>query len=301
MRKITCLVLSLVLALSLAACGSGSTTSTTAAADAAETAAASASTGVEDGVLTIAMECAYAPYNWMQGDDSNGAVPISNVPGSYANGYDVMIGKKIAEANGWELEVIQADWDSLVPGVQTGIYDAVIAGQSMTAERSEQVDFAGPYFYASIVCFTKKDSPYATATSIADLAGGKCTAQIATIWYDQCLPQIDGALVQTAAETAPAMLMALETGSVDFICTDMPTAQGAVAAYPDMTILDFSGTDGDFQFSDEVRAENVNIGVSVKKGNTELKNMIDSVLSTMTADDMNALMEQAIAIQPLSE
>ena len=293
MRRITCLVLSLVLALSLAACGSGSTTSTTAA--------AAASTGVEDGVLTIAMECAYAPYNWMQGDDSNGAVPISNVPGSYANGYDVMIGKKIAEANGWELEVIQADWDSLVPGVQTGIYDAVIAGQSMTAERSEQVDFAGPYFYASIVCVTKKDSPYATATSIADLAGGKCTAQIATIWYDQCLPQINGALVQTAAETAPAMLMALETGSVDFICTDMPTAQGAVAAYPDMTILDFSGTDGDFQFSDEVRAENVNIGVSVKKGNTELKNMIDSVLSTMTADDMNALMEQAIAIQPLSE
>lgn len=293
MRKITCLVLSLVLALSLAACGSGSTASTTAA--------AAASTGVEDGVLTIAMECAYAPYNWMQGDDSNGAVPISNVPGSYANGYDVMIGKKIAEANGWELEVIQADWDSLVPGVQTGIYDAVIAGQSMTAERSEQVDFAGPYFYASIVCVTKKDSPYATATSIADLAGGKCTAQIATIWYDQCLPQIDGALVQTAAETAPAMLMALETGSVDFICTDMPTAQGAVAAYPDMTILDFSGTDGDFHFSDEVRAENVNIGVSVKKGNTELKNMIDSVLSTMTADDMNALMEQAIAIQPLSE
>ncbi len=293
MRKITCLVLSLVLALSLAACGSGSTASTTAA--------AAAATGVEDGVLTIAMECAYAPYNWMQGDDSNGAVPISNVPGSYANGYDVMIGKKIAEANGWELEVIQADWDSLVPGVQTGIYDAVIAGQSMTAERSEQVDFAGPYFYASIVCVTKKDSPYATAASIADLAGGKCTAQIATIWYDQCLPQIDGALVQTAAETAPAMLMALETGSVDFICTDMPTAQGAVAAYPNMTILDFSGTDGDFQFSDEVRAENVNIGVSVKKGNTELKNMIDSVLSTMTADDMNALMEQAIAIQPLSE
>ncbi len=298
MRRITCLVLALLLALSLAACGSANNASTTAAA--AET-TASASTGVEDGVLTIAMECAYAPYNWTQGDDANGAVPIANVPGSYANGYDVMIGKKIAEANGWQLEVIQADWDSLVPGVQTGLYDAVIAGQSMTAERSEQVDFAGPYFYASIVCVTKKDSPYASATSIADLAGGKCTAQIATIWYDQCLPQIQGAQVLSAAETAPAMLMALETGSVDFICTDMPTAQGAVAAYPDMTILDFSGTEGDFQFSDEVRAENVNIGVSVKKGNTELKNMIDAVLSTMTQDDMNALMQQAIAIQPLSE
>ena len=293
MRKITCLVLAMLLILSLAACGGKTET--------AATTAAASSTGVEDGVLTIAMECAYAPYNWTQGDDSNGAVPISNVPGSYANGYDVMIGKKIAEANGWQLEVIQSDWDSLVPGVQTGIFDAVIAGQSMTAERSEQVDFAGPYFYATIVCVTKKDSPYASATSIADLAGGKCTAQIATIWYDQCLPQIEGANVQTAAETAPAMLMALETGSVDFICTDMPTAQGAVAAYPDMTILDFSGTDGDFQFSDQVRAENVNIGVSVKKGNTELKGKIDAVLSTMTQDDMNALMQQAIAVQPLSE
>ena len=294
MRKITCLVLAMLLTLSLAACGGKTETTAT-------TAAASSSTGVEDGVLTIAMECAYAPYNWTQGDDSNGAVPISIVPGSYANGYDVMIGKKIAEANGWQLEVIQSDWDSLVPGVQTGIFDAVIAGQSMTAERSEQVDFAGPYFYATIVCVTKKDSPFASAKSIKDLAGGKCTAQIATIWYDQCLPQIEGANVQTAAETAPAMLMALETGSVDFICTDMPTAQGAVAAYPDMTILDFSGTDGDFQFSDQVRAENVNIGVSVKKGNTELKDKIDAVLSTMTQDDMNALMQQAIAVQPLSE
>ena len=294
MRKITCLVLAMLLTLSLAACGGKTETTAT-------TAAASSSTGVEDGVLTIAMECAYAPYNWTQGDDSNGAVPISNVPGSYANGYDVMIGKKIAEANGWQLEVIQSDWDSLVPGVQTGTFDAVIAGQSMTAERSEQVDFAGPYFYATIVCVTKKDSPFASAKSIKDLTGGKCTAQIATIWYDQCLPQIEGANVQTAAETAPAMLMALETGSVDFICTDMPTAQGAVAAYPDMTILDFSGTDGDFQFSDQVRAENVNIGVSVKKGNTELKDKIDAVLSTMTQDDMNALMQQAIAVQPLSE
>lgn len=107
------------------------------------------SSGVEDGVLTIAMECAYAPYNWSQSDDSNGAVPISNVPGTYANGYDVMIAKQICEANGWKLEVVQSDWDSLVPGVQTGTFDAVIAGQSMTAERSEQVDFAGPYYYAS--------------------------------------------------------------------------------------------------------------------------------------------------------
>lgn len=288
MKKITALVMAVAMMLTMVVCSAS-------ASDAA------VPSGVEDGVLTIAMECAYAPYNWTQSDDSNGAVPISNVPGSYANGYDVMIGKKIAEANGWELEVIQSDWDSLVPGIQTGKFDAVIAGQSMTAERSEQVDFAGPYFYATIVCVTKADSKFANAASIADLKGGSCTAQIATIWYDQCLPQIAGANVQPAAETAPAMLMALETGMVDFICTDMPTAQGAVAAYPDLKILDFSGTDGDFQFDEEVRAENVNIGVSVMKGNTVLKEKIDAVLSTMTVEDFNSIMEQAIAIQPLSE
>lgn len=288
MKKITAFVMAVAMMLTMVVCSASASDATV-------------PSGVEDGVLTIAMECAYAPYNWTQSDDSNGAVPISNVPGSYANGYDVMIGKKIAEANGWELEVIQSDWDSLVPGIQTGKFDAVIAGQSMTAERSEQVDFAGPYFYATIVCVTKADSKFANAASIADLKGGSCTAQIATIWYDQCLPQIAGANVQPAAETAPAMLMALETGMVDFICTDMPTAQGAVAAYPDLKILDFSGTDGDFQFDEEVRAENVNIGVSVMKGNTVLKEKIDAVLSTMTVEDFNSIMEQAIAIQPLSE
>ena len=297
MKKFLTLLMALSMCLSLAACGGSSEETAETPAD-SETAGedGAVSSGVEDGVLTIAMECAYAPYSWSQSDDSNGAVPIKDST-EYANGYDVMMAKKICEANGWELEVVRTDWDSLVPGVQTGIYDAVIAGQSMTAERMEQVDFAGPYYYASIVCVTKADSPYANAAGLSDLSGGTCTAQIATIWYDTCLPQIEGAQVQTAAETAPAMLMALETGTVDFICTDMPTAMGAVSAYPDMKILDFSGSDDNFQ----VDEGDINIGISVMKGNTELKDAIDSVLSTMTADDFNAMMDEAIAIQPLNQ
>ena len=300
MRRIITIALALLLTLPLAACGQSAAPAQTAPAQTAAAEPAAAPSGVEDGVLTVAMECAYAPYNWAQNDDSNGAVPIANVPGSYANGYDVMMARRICEANGWELEVIQADWDSLIPGVQTGIYDAVIAGQSMTAERAEQVDFAGPYLYATIVCLTKADSPYASATGIADLAGATCTSQLATIWYDTCLPQIENANILTGTETAPAMLMALETGAVDFVCTDMPTAQGAVAAYPDMVILDFSGTDGDFQFTEQERAENVNIGVSVMKGNTVLREAIDSVLGTMTADDFNEQMAYAVSVQPLT-
>lgn len=313
MKKIFALLLAAAMLLGMTACGTEETSvaseetatsaesAETATTEAAATEAASAGDsaaipGLEDGVLTIAMECAYAPYNWTQTDDSNGAVPIKDST-DYANGYDVMIAKKICEANGWELEVIRTDWDSLVPGVQTGTYDAVIAGQSMTAERMEQVDFAGPYFYASIVCVTKADGPYANAAGLSDLSGGTCTAQIATIWYDSMLPQIEGAQIQTAAETAPAMLMALETDQVDFICTDMPTAMGAVAAYPDMKILDFSDSEDGFT----VDEGEINIGISVQKGNTALVDAINSVLNTMTADDFNDLMNEAIAVQPVGE
>ena len=285
MRRLTAILMAALMVFALAACGQSS---------APAAAPAAVESGVEDGVLTIAMECAYAPY-WTQGDDSNGAVPIKDSDNEFANGYDVMMAKKICEANGWELEVIKADWDSLVPGVQSRTYDAVIAGQSMTAERSEQVDFAGPYLYASIVCLTLKDSSFASAQGVSDLAGGSCTSQSATIWYDTMLPQIPNANIQPAAESAPAMLMALETGTVDFVCTDMPTAQGAVAAYPDMTILDFSGSEDDFVADDG----DINIGVSVFKGNTALLDAINAVLDPMTADDFNAMMADAIAVQPM--
>ena len=290
-RPTLTLVLSLVLALMLCACAAPAAPATPAAEEAP---AAAAATGVEDGVLTVAMECAYAPYNWSQPDDANGAVAIVNAPGEYANGYDVMMAKKLCDANGWTLEVMRLDWDSLVPAVQNGTVDAVIAGQSMTAERAKQVDFAGPYLYASIVCLTKADGALAAAKGISELSG-TCTSQLGTIWYDICLPQIKGADIQSAAESAPAMLMALETGTVDFVCTDMPTAQGALIVYPDLTLLDFSGSEDDFAVSDE----EVNIGISVQKGNAALKDALNAVLSGMTADDFNAMMADATAIQPI--
>ena len=264
-------------------------------ADSGETAGeeGAVSSGVEDGVLTVGMECAYAPYNWTQMDDSNGAVPIANNPGAYANGYDVMIAKKICEANGWELEIMAIGWDGLVPALNAGQLDAVIAGQSMTETRLQEVDMAGPYFYASIVCVTRKDSPLASATGISQLSGS-CTAQTGTIWYDTCLPQIEGAQLMPASETAPAMVMAVTSGTVDYICTDMPTAMGACATYDNLVILDFSGSEDNFQ----VDAGEINIGISVVKGNTTLLDAMNAVLSGMTVEDMNQIMNEAIAVQP---
>lgn len=308
-RRITALLLALVLALALCACGN--TTENTSSSDEISKLAGIAAVadltatdtskilGLEDGVLTVGMECTYPPYNWTQMNDSNGAVPISNVPGAYANGYDVMMAQRICDAYGWKLEIVSSKWDSLTPAVQAGSMDANIAGQSMTAERMKEVDMAGPYYYATIVVMTTKDSPYASAQSIADLAGGRCTSQSGTIWYDSCLPQIPNAQIQSPAASAPAMTMALQTATVDFVCTDMPTAMAAVSKDDNLVILNFSGTDGDFQFATEKeRTENVNQGISIRKGNTELLNAINTVLSAMTADDFNKLMDFAISIQP---
>ena len=281
------LALAMVLAMALTGCG-GSASS-------GAVSGSAAASGADDNVLTVAMECAYAPYNWTQNDDSNGAVPISG-SSDYANGYDVMMAKKMAEALGMELEIVRSDWDSLVPAVISGTVDCVIAGQSITSERMESVDFTTPYYYASVVTLVKADGPYADAAGVADLAGATCTSQLNTIWYDNCLPQIENANILPAQETAPAMLVALDTGACDVVVTDMPTAMAACVAYPSFKLLDFTGTEDDY----EVSEEDVNIGISVRKGNTQLLDALNEALAGLTQDDFTAMMDEAISIQPLS-
>ena len=301
-KKLAALALGVVTVASLTACG-GSKTETTSAADttaaesAAETTAAGAAEAAKDGekkVLKVAMECAYAPYNWTQPDDSNGAVPIAD-SNEYAYGYDVMMAKKICEELGYDLQIVRLDWDSLIPALQSGQADCVIAGQSITQERLQAVD-SEPYYYATIVTLVKKDSSYADATSVADLAGATCTSQQSTIWYQNCLPQIPDANILAATASAPDMLMSLNAGKCDLVVTDQPTGKGALVAYPDFKMLEFGGGDKDFQVSDE----DINIGISMKKGNTELKEAIDSVLTKMTKDDFSAMMDEAISVQPLA-
>ena len=256
------------------------------------------STTSSDGTKTlrVAMECGYAPYNWTQTTDANGAVKISG-SSDYAYGYDVMMAKYIAEQLGYNLEIVKLDWESLVPAVQSGTVDCVIAGQSITSDRLQMVDFTTPYYYASIICLVDKDSKYASAKGVHDLAGATVTSQQNTVWYNVCLPQIPDANILPAQESAPAMLVALSAGRVDLVCTDMPTGQAALVAYPNFRLLDFSGTDDDFKVSQE----EINIGISVSKKNPELKEAINSVLATLTVDDFNRMMNEAIAVQPLAQ
>ena len=115
----------------------------------------SSNTDTSRGTLKIAMECAYAPFNWSQMTNANGAVKIQGSD-LYANGYDVQIAKYIAAEMGMKLEIYAADWEALIPGIQSGTYDAIIAGMSPTAEREEQVDFTNCYYNSNLVIIYKK-------------------------------------------------------------------------------------------------------------------------------------------------
>lgn len=116
----------------------------------------SSNTSTANGTLRIAMECDYAPFNWTQTTDVNGAVEIANDKGSYANGYDVQIAKYIAAELGMKLEIYAYKWEALIPGLNSGTFDGIIAGMSPTAEREEEVDFTNCYYNSNLVIIYKK-------------------------------------------------------------------------------------------------------------------------------------------------
>lgn len=111
------------------------------------------------GTLKIGMECAYEPYNWTDTDGSSfGAVPISSEgqQGLYANGYDVQIAQYVANRLGLKLEIYAMEWDSLIPAVNSGAIDAIVAGMSPTAERAQEIDFTDTYYESNLVVIIRK-------------------------------------------------------------------------------------------------------------------------------------------------
>lgn len=112
-----------------------------------------------NGTLKVAMECAYAPFNWTDMDTpSLGAVAISGEgkENMYANGYDVQIAQYVANKLGMALEIYAIEWDGLIPALDSGAVDAIVAGMSPTAEREEQIDFTNVYYSSNLVVIYKK-------------------------------------------------------------------------------------------------------------------------------------------------
>lgn len=245
----------------------------------------------EGGVFRVGMECGYAPFNWTQVDDSNGAVPIDQSQ-EFAGGYDVEIAKRIAEGLGKELVIVKTEWDGLVPALVSGKIDAIIAGMSPTAERKETIDFSDIYYKSDLVMVVKADGPYVNATSIQDFKDAKITAQLNTFHYS-VIDQIEGVKKQAAMDSFPAMRVALESGVIDGYVSERPEGVSAEAANPVYKMVEF--TEG-FETSEEDTA----IAVGLVK-DSQLKDRINEILAGISLEDQLAIMDKAIENQPAAQ
>ena len=182
--------------------------------------------------LRVGMECGYAPYNWHQIEQTELTAPISDGSG-YADGYDVQIARRIADALGMDLEVVKTEWDGLTMSLVSGNIDLIIAGMSPTAERKMTIDFTDNYYQSELVVVVKKDGPYANATALSDFSGATVVAQLNT-FHDTVIDQIPGVNHGMAMETFPAMVVALRAGAIDGYVAERPGAEADTLANPDL-------------------------------------------------------------------
>ena len=187
---------------------------------------AKAPDNLPNGVLKVGMECGYIPYNWSQNNNANGAVPIKGNNLLYANGYDVQIAYQVACSLGMTLEIHQLEWEALLPAVQSGTIDAIIAGMSPTEERSQVVDFSEVYYRSNLVVVTRKGSALMDCKNLAELdqKGFKIAAQPGTFHLDALKEQTKNITVIDNLEDFPDMQIALEAGSIDGYVAEEPTA-----------------------------------------------------------------------------
>ena len=241
----------------------------------------------------VGMECNYAPFNWTQTDDSNEAIAISS--GGYAGGYDVEIAKLIAQGLGKKLVIVKTEWDGLIPALTSGKIDAVIAGMSPTEERKVSVDFTENYYTSELVIVVKKDSQFASATSLDDFKGAKITAQLNTFHYT-VIAQIPEVVQQNALESFPAMIVALQSGKIDGYISERPGAVSAMESNSDLTFVEFAEGSGF-----ETSPDDVAIAVAIAKGNEDLVKSINEVLAGISDDQRQEMMNQAVKNQPATE
>jgi len=260
MKKIIAVLAALVLVIGcFAACG-GAGEETTAGTDETTTGAADSLTAT-DGVLVMATNAAFPPYEYKEGDDFAGI--------------DVEVAGKIAEKLGLTLEIKDVEFGSIVGGVQTGKFDMGMAGMTVTDERLESVNFSTSYATGIQVVIVAEDSAIA---SLDDLKGdGTMTFGVqqdttGDIYASDTVEKGGyGAENVVRYKTGADAVQALKTGKVDAVIIDNEPAKSFVAANEGLKILD-----GEWTLE--------NYAIAINKENTALLNAVNNALAELTAD-----------------
>ena len=241
-----------------------------------------------DEYLRIGMEAAYAPFNWTQDDDKNGAVKIEGT-NQYANGYDVQIAKQVAKALGKKPLVVKTSWNGLIPALTSGKLDMIIAGMSPTAERKKEIAFSNSYYTSEPVVLVNKDGSYANAKTLKDFKGAKITSQQGVYLYN-LISQLTGAKQETAMGDFAQMRQALESGVIDGYISERPEALTAESANSKFKMIQFKK-------GFEVNEEDATIAIGMRKNDNRLE-QVNAAIAKISAKDQVALMDKMIQNQP---
>lgn len=279
MRRFGQLLMVMVLGLFLAACGNGET----------EEGQAESGEGQEEETLYIGMEAAYPPYNWTQNDDSSNALPIQN-SNQYANGYDIQIANIISEELDRPVEIVKTAWEGIVPALQSGKIDLIVAGMTPTPEREEAILFTDPYYDMTFTMVTMEDSEYAGGTTVEDYENASVTGQQGTMNYD-LLDQIPNADIQQALGAFSAMRVSLQSGKIDAYISEIPEAISATSAITDFTYAEVENFEIPEGISDY-------LAIGARHEDTELVEAINEILAGISEEDREEMMINAIENQP---
>lgn len=232
----------------LAGCGgssdsdSSSDVADTTATDADKSAGATSSTD-DESVIRFGCEAAYAPYEWKQDKESEYTLPIENMDGAYADGYDIQLMKMIGEALGRTPVVVNISFSGLISALQAGQIDAICAGMSATEERKSSVDFSDPYLKSGVAIMVARDSKYADATSLEDFKGASVLGQKSSL-PDSVIDQIPEVNHLDPVDFIPDSIARLLNGTVDAVVVDQNNKNLYEKTYPDFTVIVFEDGKG---------------------------------------------------------
>ena len=286
MKKALSLMTAAALVLSLAACGS--TVSSAASSEAASPEAASSDAAsseaasseaasetetaelstVEPGKLIMSTNAAFPPYE------------MTTDSGEF-EGIDIETAQAIADKLGLELQIDDMDFDAALLAVQQGKSDMVMAGVTVTDERQNVMDFTDSYATGIQSIIVKEDSDIA---SVDDLAGKKIGTQRGTTGYLYCSDDFGDENVVAYDDGLTAVQM-LNNGQVDCVVIDNAPAKEFIAANPGLKLLDTAYVEESY-------------AIGIGKGNTELKDAINTALEELKADGtLQAIVDKYITAE----
>ncbi len=215
----------------------------------------------EEAPLRVGMDLSYPPFETVDGN---------NIP----EGISVDVAKAFGEFLGREVEIVNTGFGALIPALNSGDIDIIIASMSITAARAEAVDFSNPYFYFQIITLANKD--FADANGLTeDTTTEELFALDDARWVgistqvSVTIPQNRGKVV-TAFDRQDLAITSIAQGTSDiFLMSVFPVINGN-KENPDTTMIIWD------PFTSSP------IGMAVRKGDTELLAQANAFIAQMS-------------------